>query len=58
MTWKSDWWGITITADTKDDIKSLRYFISKLDEKPTETYEGGKLEVEDGEGILRLILAR
>ena len=49
MRWRTAWWGITIVADTPEDMAALAQFRALLPDEPEESYEpGAKAELRAG----------
>ena len=45
MNYKTDWWGITLIAETDEDKKILSNLSDSLkDKEPLDNYEGGEIE--------------
>lgn len=60
MKWFSEWWGITITAETKMDTDLLVELSNRLPKKldAWDCHEAGTLDVEEDKGILYLVFCR
>jgi hypothetical protein len=61
MRWKSDWWGITLVAESEDDNDFLLNLKTKLPESPLEleTYEDGNIQVDvDKNNAVSLVFNR
>jgi hypothetical protein len=39
VRWRTAWWGITIIADTPEEMAALAWFHALLPEKPESSYE-------------------
>ena len=44
MKWIADWWGLYITAESKDDEKLLKELLARLPAEADDIYEIGKLK--------------
>ena len=53
MNYKTNWWGITMYAETEDDKAVLHALNESLKNKePLDDYEGGEIELIDNKLII------
>lgn len=58
MKWETDWWGITVTAESQADNDLIDKLSGSLPEKTEERYEDGEIKLETNNGFKKIIFNR
>ena len=55
MKWSSNWWGITIQAESDQDEKLLHALRKALPDKAAHSYEDGEVSLIDGPPLVQIV---